>query len=98
MAPVRRLVGYCAQHRAVIAYLVVLAVATAGVYRVETLAVRNCNQIERLKADVRQEAIQAYENLDRTLHLLMLERTAEIEAVAREQRDTKLERFAAREC
>lgn len=58
----------------------------------------NCEAIEELKASEREEAIQRYRDLGRTLRLLRLERTPEIEAVARENRDEALERFEAREC
>lgn len=59
---------------------------------------RNCRAIEALKAAEREEALKTYRDLDRTLRLLRLERSKEIEEVARENRDEKLARFAPRPC
>lgn len=81
-----------------------VVIVLSTLYRAETQAelaevVReNCEAVEELKAAEREEAIQRYRDLDRTLRLLRLERTVEIEAVAREQRDETLGRFEAREC
>ncbi len=55
-----------------------------------------CKGLENLKALRRAEAIAAYGNLDRTLAILKLERSREIEVAARDTRDTALQRFAAR--
>lgn len=76
----------------------VVSQARSTSVRFQELALQNCKAIEALKAVQRAEAIESFDNLDETLRLLMLERTAEIVAVARRQRDTKLERFRAREC
>lgn len=103
---------FLSHYRLVLAYGALTIGLLLGLYRIETLAVRNCNSIEGLKANVRQEAIEegdeairTYEDLDQTLALLELARTQEIEEAAlrrrdRElaKRDRKLERFAAREC
>ncbi len=67
-------------------------------YRYQQLAKDNCAQIEALKTQVREEAIEDYANLDRTLRLLKIARTPEIERVAQEQRDKKLNRFRAKPC
>lgn len=53
-----------------------------------------CEQIEQLKAGFREKAIEDYQNLDRTLRLLKLERTPAIEREAIENRDEKLAQFA----
>lgn len=79
-------------------------IVLATVYRAEAqikleeFVAENCRAIEALKASEREEALDSYRNLDRTLRILGLERTPEIEAVARENRDATLRRFAAREC
>lgn len=56
-----------------------------------------CREVEALKGRERQQAIEGYKNLDRTLRLLRIERSPEIVAVARENRDRVLRRFKARE-
>lgn len=56
-----------------------------------------CREVEKLKKKRRDDALDSYRNLDRTLRLLGLQRTREIEQVARENRDTTLSRFAPRE-
>ena len=82
----------------------VAVIVVSTIYRADTQAsieqaVReNCEAIEELKAAEREEAIQSYRNLDRTLRLLGLKRTKEIESVALENRDEALARFAPTDC
>lgn len=64
----------------------------------QRLALDMCREIEALKAAQRQEALKAYRDLDRTLRLLKLKRTAAIERAARSNRDVKLNRFRAEPC
>jgi len=82
----------------------VVAIVTAAIWRQQDqnqlgdVATMNCLEIEKLKTEFRAEALENYANLDRTLRVLDIERTPEIEAVAQRQRDRKLARFAPREC
>lgn len=81
-----------------------LVIVLSTLYRAEAqsrladVVRENCETIEELKAAEREEAIERYRDLGRTLRLLKLERTPEIEAVARENRDETLERFAPKNC
>ena len=53
-----------------------------------------CEEIELLKKGFRDEAIEDYNSLGRTLRLLGIERTAEIEELARQNRDETLGQYA----
>ena len=55
-----------------------------------------CREIEQLKLQNREDAQQSYDRLDETLAILNLERTAEVEAVARRNLAEDLERNAPR--
>lgn len=61
------------------------------------VAIFNCQEIERLKAELRRQAVRSYENLDNTLRLLGIRRSAEVEETARANRDYVLGRFKQRE-
>lgn len=59
----RRAWRYCLDHRATIAYLVLVVVLLGGVYRVETLARSTHDALCTLRADIEQRA----DNADRFL-------------------------------
>jgi hypothetical protein len=86
---------------AVVMALSFFCVAGLGAYAVirgNDARQENCLQIEELKAAEREEAIERYDDLGQTLRLLGVQRTDEIDTVARERRDETLKRFEAREC
>jgi hypothetical protein len=58
----------------------------------------NCQQIEALKAEFREQALERYQNLDRDGRLLGIEITPELREQAARSRNKTLARFAAREC
>lgn len=64
----------------------------------DALAERNCLNIEKLKTQFREQAHEAYENLERDARLLGIPLTKELQQAALESRDTKLARFAPVEC
>ena len=57
-----------------------------------------CTEIEKLKAGERDAAWKSYRDLAKTLKLLKLARTPEIEKAAVEARDSKLRRYRAAPC
>lgn len=58
----------------------------------------NCEQVEALKAAQRGSAIKEYNRLDETLRLLRLDKTEEIVARAKADRNAKLKEFASAPC
>jgi hypothetical protein len=89
-------------------FLVVLVLGSMAAYAVvdaqrqrsESHAVRleYCRELEKLKAQNRDDVAQAIKDFPRTLRLLKLEDTPEIRRVAREGWNRKLERNAAKPC
>lgn len=79
--------------------VVLLALFSAGVMIWEeqqrgSLRLAVCEEVEAIKRHLREDAKKDYENLDRTLRLLNLKRTPEIERAALDARDDVLLRFA----
>lgn len=58
----------------------------------------DCLEIEKLKTNVRQTAIDNFNKLDATLALLHIKKTPAIVARAREDRDHALKAYAAEAC
>jgi hypothetical protein len=58
--------------------------------------VSNCLRVEKLYAQERAEARRNFRELGRNLRLLRIEKTPEIVALARQNRDRQLERFQAK--
>lgn len=58
----------------------------------------NCQKIEALKAQFREQAIQNYERLDHDAELLGIELTPELREAAKQGRDRTLRRFAETDC
>lgn len=58
------------------------------------LAYDICTGLEKVKSDNRDAARMSYNNLDRTLRILGLERTQEVERIARENLEASLRRNA----
>jgi hypothetical protein len=81
-----------------VAIVAVLVLRQEDQSRLSDIAMANCLEIQGLKAEFRAEANESYRNLGRTLRVLGIERTPEIEELARRQRDRKLKRFAPRKC
>lgn len=86
------------------AMIMVSVVAAAAVIRsqhqhdIATFAEANCLQIEALKTEFREQALESYRNLERDARLLGIPLTRELREAAIASRDRRLERFAAREC
>jgi hypothetical protein len=83
--------------------LLVAALFTVGavsfaVYERDRVTHSNCQQIEALKTEFREQARERFQNLDRDGRLLGIEITPELRAQAARSRDRTLARFAAREC
>lgn len=95
---VNRLWGFVRHHKDTLAFLTLTAALLIGIWRVETLAVRNCENVEALKSVQREAARENYANLERNARLLKLELTPELRRVAREGRDATLKRFASHRC
>jgi hypothetical protein len=66
--------------------------------QIERIAITNCQQVEKLKAQVRRAAIDSYRHLEQNARILMIEVTPTLRRVARERRDRTLRRYAARDC
>jgi hypothetical protein len=66
--------------------------------RIEQLSLESCREIEDLKRARRQQALEAYRDRGRTMRLLRLEPTPELERAFLQSRDTVLERFQAKPC
>lgn len=75
-----------------------LSYRSADQKRLDEARLRNCLAIEELKAAEREQALQSFRSLDRTLRVLGLPKTPQIVRISRENRDATLERFAPREC
>jgi len=58
----------------------------------------NCKAIEEIKAALREDAAASYRNLARSLRILQIPKTPEIEEAAKTSRDERLARFAPSEC
>ena len=82
----------------VLALVTALAFRSAGLQRFEELSVTTCQQVEAVKAQIRAEARRSYRELAESAHLLDIPLTPELREKARESRDTKLRRFARRDC
>jgi hypothetical protein len=65
---------------------------------INRLALRECTEIEQLKKQNRDAAIQDYNRLDETLELLNIPRTVRVEARARSDRDDVLRVNAPKKC
>lgn len=65
---------------------------------INTANLQTCREIERLKAQEREDARQNFNNLSRNLRILGIQKTDEIKGIARETRDQRLARFAAEAC
>lgn len=66
--------------------------------RFAAVTLADCLEIEKLKTNVRQQAIEDYANLDSTLALLNLKKTPAIVKRATSDRDHKLKVYAAEAC
>lgn len=77
---------------------IALIPSTVGFVLVDRAREENCREIEALKASERAEALSRYRELARSLKLLGISHSPEIEAVARERRDATLKRFPSRKC
>jgi hypothetical protein len=72
--------------------------------RIERIAQLNelnkvqCDEIEALKTGEREEAIEDYRQLDRNAQLLGITVTDELRAVALEERNDRLARYAQARC
>jgi hypothetical protein len=102
-------VDFVSRYKNLLAYLLlVLAILLAFVSledqrreRVKALNFINtvqCQEIEDLKMQFREDAIEDYNRLDETLRLLKLKRTPELEARAKGDRDRVLRRFKEGTC
>ena len=85
-------------HKTFLAFAALTIALLIGVYRVETLAVRSCENVEELKTAQREEARESFRNLDRNLKLLGIAKTPEVVRAAEKSRDDKLRRFASHSC
>lgn len=65
---------------------------------VNTALTSNCADIELIKQHLRADAVDEYNRLDETLRLLKLKRTAEIERIAKRNRDRTLHTFVKEPC
>lgn len=65
---------------------------------IATVVNRNCQSIEALKKQFRQQAIENYERLDVNAKLLGVTVTPELREAAKVGRDRTLRRFAHTEC
>lgn len=66
--------------------------------RISALAEQTCNQVEHLKAELRDRARDNFRNLERDARLLGIALTPELRATARESRDDTLRRFKPIDC
>lgn len=89
---------------AVVAGLAMIVLALAFTWRAHDqeklrhLARSNCEQIEELKTEFREEAVEDFKNLERNGRLLGIEITPDLRATALFERDRTLTRFAPAEC
>jgi hypothetical protein len=60
--------------------------------------VRTCIQVERIKRQLREDAIENWKNLARNARLLRIELTQEVREVALQERNATLRRFAPIDC
>lgn len=87
--------------------LVTLALASVGVAlawgandqaELAQVARTNCMQIEALKTQFRNQAVQSYRHLEQNARILGIEVTPELRQEAQRGRDEALRRFARSEC
>ena len=83
---------------AMVALGLALAWRAADQARLEEGREVNCLAIEEIKASLRQDAVSSFRNLDRSLRILGIPKTAAIVVSAKASRDERLSRFAATEC
>lgn len=65
---------------------------------IDEVTARNCQAIEKLKAEFRSEALENYARLEENAMLLGIPLTSALREAAAEARDQKLRRFAPVDC
>lgn len=75
-----------------------LAMGASDQADLDELARQNCEQVEALKTEFRDQAVESFANLDRNVRLLGIELTPEAREVAKQGRDATLRRFAPTDC
>jgi hypothetical protein len=100
---------FLSRNKFVVAYLLLaLSVVAAFIFievarrervqQLNVIAKEQCEEIEKLKLQNREEAREDYRRLDETLELLKLERTDQIVRRAKLERDGELARNRAESC